>query len=153
MSFLRKKMLKMYHRARQLLFLGGLFITDPVTTAKYKLKSIKRIQADAKWEREYEKRADGLDAMPDFMQDVKRATFHALRNYRMTPYDGDVDVIMAKKKTYYMEDFKFYGWKRFIKGDLKIHLIPGDHSHIFHPPNNGVFASQVQKQLDLRDAL
>jgi|GEM_PF-6880453 len=140
-------MTHIYHRFRQVLFLGGLFLTDPVTTARYKFKSLKRRQADAKWEREYDKVAEGLDAMPEFLNDVKRATYHALHEYELKPYDGDVDVYMAKKKTYYMEDFKYYGWKRYITGNLRIHHIPGDHSHIFHPPNNKIFADSVQKRL------
>ena len=72
----------------------------------------------------------------------------AFRNYRLTPYDGKVDVFRSKRQTYYMPDFKYLGWKPYAKKGVVVHEVPGYHLDMFKYPNVEDFAKILQACLD-----
>lgn len=72
----------------------------------------------------------------------------AFNNYKITPYDGTIDVFRSKKQTYYMPDFKYLGWKPFAREGVTVHEVPGDHLEMFVSPNVEEFAKVLQACLD-----
>lgn len=72
----------------------------------------------------------------------------AFRNYKLTPYDGRVDVFRSKRQTYYMPDFKYLGWKPYAKQGVVVHEVPGYHLDMFKYPNVEGFAKILQDCLD-----
>jgi len=87
----------------------------------------------------------------NFVGYSKRATQMyqaAFRNYKLTPYDGTIDVFRSKKQTYYMKDFKFLGWKPYALQGITVHEVPGYHLDMFTYPNVEEFAKILQARLD-----
>lgn len=87
----------------------------------------------------------------NFVGYSKRATQMyeaAFRNYKLTPYDGTIDVFRSKKQTYYMKDFKFLGWKPYALQGIIVHEVPGYHLDMFTYPNVEEFAKILQARLD-----
>ena len=72
----------------------------------------------------------------------------AFRNYKFTPYDGAIDVFRSKKQTYYMNDFKYLGWKPYAVKGITVHEVPGHHLDMFRDPNVEEFAKILQARLD-----
>jgi amino acid adenylation domain-containing protein len=73
---------------------------------------------------------------------------YAERHYQLKPFDVEVEVFRAEKRTFYMDDFKYLGWKPYALKGVNVHPIPGEHNTIFKAPNDKVFASVLQKCLD-----
>jgi thioesterase domain-containing protein len=75
----------------------------------------------------------------------------ASSNYRMTAYDGVIDLFRVKTRLNYLDDRVYLGWKPFAK-DVKIHEIPGDHRTFLMPPNDRELAKILRAILDERFA-
>jgi len=58
----------------------------------------------------------------------------AYRNYKMTPYDGVIDLYKVKTRLYFLDDLEFLGWKPYTTQGVAIHEIAGDHKNIFISP-------------------
>jgi thioesterase domain-containing protein len=72
----------------------------------------------------------------------------AFRNYKLTPYDGTIDLFRSKKQTAYMADFKYMGWKPFALKGVTIHDVSGDHLALFRSPYVEELAKALQDSLD-----
>ena len=71
-----------------------------------------------------------------------------MRNYVLKPLNIAIELFRAKKRTFYMEDFEYLGWKPYALNGVNIHDIPGEHNLIFAPPNDKEFAVVLQDCLD-----
>lgn len=106
---------------------------------------------------EFERRVDvGLGKeeireIPDYMKKLMETNYKALDNYIISPADVQVTLFKAKLRTFYIEDFKFYGWKKFALKGIDVIEVPGDHNTTFAPPNDKLFAGILQKKLDSRE--
>ena len=88
--------------------------------------------------------------LPKFLRKVHRANRRASRSYIIRPYNGTVHLFKALKQTFYIAEPEKYGWDRFAKGGVTVHVIPGEHSNTFAPPNDKYFADILQTTLDER---
>ena len=86
--------------------------------------------------------------LPKFLRKVHRANSRANRNYIVRPYSGIVHLFKAQKQTFYIPEPENYGWDRVAKGGVAVHVIPGEHSSTFAPPNDKYFADILQRTLD-----
>lgn len=79
-----------------------------------------------------------------------RARAEAERKYRPGSYSGDALLIKAKEAV----EFPGYavdtnlGWDAFVKGQLTVEEVPGDHLGILAPPNVTVLAEKISACLD-----
>lgn len=74
--------------------------------------------------------------------------YNALKTYTLLPTQVLLDLFRAEKKAFYIPERKTYGWGRFAKKGVKVHNIPGEHSLIFAPPNDKLFAGILDKRLE-----
>jgi thioesterase domain-containing protein len=81
---------------------------------------------------------------------VHRANSVALGKYILPPYSGKLHLFRAMNQTFYIKNSKKYGWDKFVNEVVVLH-IPGEHSTIFAPPNDELFAQALQKCLDERE--
>lgn len=135
------------HLINQLLFTFVLLGEDPKRTIEYKTESLKRRFIQLYWKFRYGKN----QSQPGFFgysNKIDQQNEIAAANYIFTPYEGSIELFRAKKKTFYMEDFEYLGWKPFALKGVRIHDIPGEHNYIFAPPNDKEFALVLQKCLD-----
>ena len=71
----------------------------------------------------------------------------AYQKYKVAPYDGNIVVFRASEITFYMDDFKYLGWRPFAK-KVKSITIPGHHYTIFDNSNIRGFGKKLQSILD-----
>lgn len=128
----------------QFFFSFVLFAEDPKRTTEYKVLMIKRRVIRLFWKLRGVKR-EGFFA---YDNEIDEASAKAKRNYFQKPIDIAVDLFRAKKRTFYMSDFKYLGWRKFARKGVYVHDIPGEHNTIFAPPNDKEFAVVLQKCLD-----
>lgn len=88
------------------------------------------------------------DAAQEAMLKIEHKNAIALQNYRPLPYSGIVHLFRAEERRYYISDTVYLGWAQYANGGVKIYQVPGDHQTLFSPPNNRVFARQLQRCLD-----
>ncbi|MEO8884655.1 MAG: amino acid adenylation domain-containing protein [Mucilaginibacter sp.] len=79
--------------------------------------------------------------------DVFSLHISAYQKYQLTPYVGNIVVFRASEITFYMDDFKYLGWKRFAKKAKSI-TIKGHHFSIFDNSNIRDFGKKLQAVLD-----
>jgi amino acid adenylation domain-containing protein len=145
--WLKKKLKNTWFLIKQLAFTPVLFVQDPKRTIEYKSREIgRRIQKIyKKIFPDKVKRKEGFSAYTD---DIHEKSLAAQRNYLLTPVNISIELFRAKKHTFYMDDFKFLGWKPFALKGVNVHDIPGEHNTIFAPPNDKQFAKVLQECLD-----
>ncbi|UOE52123.1 amino acid adenylation domain-containing protein [Mucilaginibacter sp. SMC90] len=133
-------------RAKQFAHSFVLLAEDPKRTIEYKGLMLKRQMIKLYWKvfKPNQKR-EGFFA---YDNEIDEASEKALRNYILKPLNITLDLFRAKKRTFYMEDFEFLGWKPFAQKGVNVHEIPGEHNTIFAPPNDKEFAEVLQKCLD-----
>ncbi|MBC7886371.1 MAG: amino acid adenylation domain-containing protein [Ferruginibacter sp.] len=83
----------------------------------------------------------------DIEQAMEKNEF-ALNNYVVAPLDIRVDLFSTEIKVYYLKDPGYLGWKPYALKGIKVHKIPGDHDDMLLPPNDRVFANQLQNVLN-----
>jgi len=130
----------------QFLYSFVLFANDPKRTIQYKSTVIKRRIIRLFWKvKGTEEKREGFFA---YDNEIDEASAKAKRNYYQKPLNIAVDLFRAKKKTFYMADFKYLGWRKFALKGVNVHDIPGEHNTIFAPPHDKEFAVELQKCLD-----
>jgi amino acid adenylation domain-containing protein len=145
--WLKKKFNNALFFVKQLAYTPVLFIEDPKRTIQYKSREIGR-----RFQKIYKKvfpdkvkKKEGFSAYTD---DIHERSLAAQRNYLLTPVDITIELFRATKKTFYMDDFKFLGWRPYALKGVNVHDIPGEHNTIFAPPNDKQFAKVLQECLD-----
>ena len=89
------------------------------------------------------------DGEPMFLADnVELTMTEALTNYELTAAPIQIDLFQAGVPTFYIPNRKDYGWSRFAGKGVVIHTIPTEHSRIFAPPNDKLFAEKLDQRLE-----
>ncbi|MEX2594095.1 MAG: amino acid adenylation domain-containing protein [Anditalea sp.] len=91
---------------------------------------------------------DGIDT--DRFQTIERIrkiNHHAMDNYLLSLYDGDIYLFKAQIQNFYVTDKMYYGWKSYVN---KIHIVelPGDHNSMFKDPIVEELGRKLQEILD-----
>jgi amino acid adenylation domain-containing protein len=142
---------RLYNKTRyfskQLLYTFTLFGEDPKRTIEYKTEAIKRRLIQFYWKLKYG-REQNQEGFFGYANNIDVKNVEAWEKYVFTPYNGSIELFRAKKRTFYMDDFEYLGWKPFALKGIRIHEIPGEHNYIFAPPNDREFAKILQQCLD-----
>jgi len=89
--------------------------------------------------------SNGVDSLDNF--NVFSLHVAAYQRYKLQPYDGNIVVFRAKELTYYMDDFKYLGWRAYSNKTKSI-SVKGDHFSIFDDENIQELGDKFQKILD-----
>lgn len=115
-------------------------------TIQHRTKAVSRMATRLIWRLRYGKEQKvgffGYSNRIDDMNDI------AQKYYRIQPYDIAIELFRAEKRSFYLDDYEFMGWKPFALKGVNIHIIPGEHNTIFKAPNDKEFARILQKCLD-----
>ncbi len=142
---LYKNFHKVVTRIRKFVFGFYLLQRFPARTLQYKMETIKRKllgKGDRKMFGE-----DDVDGAFKYINKVADALKNANANYRVPYYDGDIHVFKSTNPSFYIDDFKYLGWKPYAKKVI-LDKIEGEHAEIFDAPYNVSFAKLMQKYLD-----
>lgn len=131
----------------QVLYSFVLLAEDPKRAIEYKWLQLKRRVIRLYWRIVHgkEQKQEGFFG---YSNQIDEENQRAMDNYFVEPVDIAIDLFRAKKRTFYMDDFKTMGWKPFAKRGVRVHDIPGEHNTIFAPPNDKEFAVVLQNCLD-----
>ncbi len=72
----------------------------------------------------------------------------ALKRYKIKKSNIHIDLFKAGKSTFYILEPENYGWKKFALKGITKHVIPAEHSLLFAPPNDKMFAEIIDNRLD-----
>ena len=153
--FFKRYKLRIIRFYNQVMWTIGTFLKKPLDQkfgfVLMKWKSLKqKITKD-----DYKLKPEGASLgkqseLPKYLHKVHRANYIALDRYILPPYPGKLTLFRAMHQTFYIADPVKYGWEEYVK-EMEILDIPGEHSTIFAPPNDVLFAKELQKCLDERD--
>jgi amino acid adenylation domain-containing protein len=132
---------------KQIAYTGILFVEDPKRTVEYKSREIgRRIKKINK--KIFPDEVKKKNVFSEYNDEIDEKSATAQRNYLLTPINIKLELFRAKKKTFYMDDFKYLGWIPYAKKGVNVYEIPGEHNTIFAPPNDKQFAKVLQDCLD-----
>jgi amino acid adenylation domain-containing protein len=145
--FVKRTISRIWLFIMKLLYSFVLFANDPKRTFEYKTLVIKRRIIRLFW-RIFKGKEEKQEGFFAYDNEIDEASAKAKRNYYQKPLNITVDLFRAKKKTFYMADFAYLGWREFALKGVNVHDIPGEHNTIFAPPNDEKFAVVLQQCLD-----
>ncbi|MHA4895139.1 non-ribosomal peptide synthetase [Pedobacter sp. PWIIR3] len=90
---------------------------------------------------------NGLDEDFTIINKLNKVHEIAEKNYKLSYYDKEIHLFKAAKASRYMNDFKYLGWKPYVK-KVNIHIVEGDHITMFDEQYIGSFAASLQALLD-----
>jgi hypothetical protein len=76
-----------------------------------------------------------LEEHLDHADKINRKHDLAFDKYKLTPYDGSIDLFRVKSRMYFLDDPIYLGWKPYALQGLEIHEISGDHKTFLLSPN------------------
>lgn len=82
------------------------------------------------------------------MKLISKRNAAALRNYEISPIDNYIYLFKAKTRPYFVDDFKYLGWRKYARKGVKVFEVTGDHDTMFRAPNVEELAQVLQKALD-----
>ncbi|MEL6867296.1 MAG: alpha/beta fold hydrolase [Bacteroidota bacterium] len=126
----------------------SLLAKDPLNNLRYKTNTLQRRYKRWKWRLTHDEKQELNQGTKDHEALVDRMNQKAFDQYTITPYDGPIHLFRAKERRFFVEDFQYLGWAPYAKGGIHIHEVPGDHLHLFNPPNGAAFARILQRCLD-----
>lgn len=145
-SPLKKVLKSAWLLTKQIAYTPVLFIEDPKRTIEYKSREIGR--KISKVFKSVFPDQNKKTVFSDYNDEIDERSGRAQRNYLLTPVNIAVELFRAKKKTFYMEDTEYLGWRPYALKGVHVHEIPGEHNTIFAPPNDKQFAKVLQECLD-----
>ena len=142
---LYKTLHRIYTRIRKFVFGFYLLAAEPKRTIGHKMETIKAGINHLAGKNVIKENKPDADL--EFIGNVARVHQKAVANYRLTPYDGDIYVFRAEKRSFYIDDFVNLGWLPYARS-VKVCDIDGEHMIIFDSPQNKKFARTLQSILD-----
>jgi thioesterase domain-containing protein len=146
-SFFKKYQTKILRQFHKLNFRAGTFYRHPVLTVEH-LKVYYGIMLKMLLKDIGVTRAYNPDKLPDYMLEIIGKLQMAFSNYKFKPLDIKVELFKAETRMYYVDDGKFYGWRKYALKGVDLHYVPGDHKGMFSHPNDKILAQKLQKKLD-----
>lgn len=127
--------------------------TSPRDTLRLWGKKLKTIRYELKYRflqnKDYAGVFEGLeDEVPDYQKQVQHAKYIALNSYQQQPCPIKVHLFKAQKQTFFIADPDHYDWQHYALKGVEVIEVPGEHSEIFAPPNEAVFARRLQQALE-----
>lgn len=132
-------------RLKKVVYTLGLLAKQPGRTVAYQREQLRfklggllgRLGLIGKWQPNF-----GYPPLVDWMNEL------AWRRYTLAPAPVAIELFRASRRTFYMPDFEFLGWRPFALKGITIHEMPGEHSYMFAPPHDQEFATVLQARLD-----
>lgn len=133
---------KIVRQFRKSIFIVDNFIHKPQQTLNYQRQFIKK---------KLYKKQSPTDLSNDFFSydpEINRSYRVAKSIYKMTPLNINVLLFKTKERMYFIDDAKYYGWRRYALEGVKVHRVPGDHKTFLFEPNVKEFSSLLQLAID-----
>jgi thioesterase domain-containing protein/acyl carrier protein len=143
-TIFRKKIRRQFPK---LLWLIKSFFKHPSTTFNYQFNQFIKKTRSTGYSLGLIKKPK-LDEVYTRIQLINQKHQAAFKAYHLLPFDNFVYLFKAKKRVYFVDDFKFLGWRKYAKKGVKVFDVPGDHETMLHQPNVTEFGRILQDALD-----
>lgn len=80
-------------------------------------------------------------------ENMQTSVVKAYKEYRLTPYNGDIVLFRARRRTIHFGDPVYLGWKPFAKA-VKVFVTEGNHYTMFNQPHREQLAKLMQQCLN-----
>jgi amino acid adenylation domain-containing protein len=87
------------------------------------------------------------DGIAETIRKMEEKNRQAWLQYRLAPQEIAIELFRVKKRSAYLEDFEYLGWKPFALKGINVHEIPGDHHNLFASPYDKELAGILQHVL------
>ncbi len=99
------------------------------------------------------KQAQSIGALPDGVDahhvvNLTRCNFEAMAGYQPQPYPGTLTFYRARDRKPTDPQQPESPWIELAGGGTEVHIVPGDHITMHHPPNLSVLAERIRQALD-----
>jgi amino acid adenylation domain-containing protein len=142
---LYKSVHKVAARIAKFAYTFGLLLSEPQRTIQHKIFMLK--QGYRRLRGQKLQNDNGLDNDFDLLNDLNKVHELAEVNYKINYYPTRLHLFRARKASRYMNDFKYLGWKPYVKV-IELHLVDGDHITMFDHNFIPEFAKKLQQVLD-----
>jgi thioesterase domain-containing protein len=92
--------------------------------------------------------SDETSTTPLALRSVEDANIQAISSYQPKPYPGKITLFRASQPHPAIADKNRLGWGEFIRGEIEIIDVPGDHVSIFNLQNIEVLAAKLMRAID-----
>uniref|UniRef100_UPI0025CDDAFB amino acid adenylation domain-containing protein n=1 Tax=Algoriphagus sp. TaxID=1872435 RepID=UPI0025CDDAFB len=80
------------------------------------------------------------------IRQIELINVNAWKEYEIEPLDIDITLFLAKRRTFYVQDFETLGWSRYARSVEKF-VMPGEHANMLKPPHGSEFTKVLQEKL------
>ncbi|REG94569.1 non-ribosomal peptide synthetase [Algoriphagus antarcticus] len=134
---------KIKNFSKKMLFELKFLFDDPVYYKKYRVNSLKE-----KLDKFRNPIADeDLGNLKARISQIENVNMDAWRKYKHEHINANVTLFLAKKKTFYVSDFKTFGWSPYVNAIHIIHM-PGEHANMLKAPHGAEFSKALQIRLN-----
>lgn len=116
-------------------------IRDPGFYLSYRKKYL--LEKRDNWRARFQKKSNLFSRI----KEIENVNMEAWKNYVHEPVDVNITLFLANRRTFYVEDFKTFGWTPFAK-DIKVIRMPGEHANMLKPPHGAEFTKTLQNILN-----
>lgn len=131
----------------KMLWLIKSFFKHPSTTLNYQFNQLQKKLRKAGHSLGLIKKPK-LDEVYTRIQLINKKHQIAFKAYHLLPFNNFVYLFKAKKRVYFVDDFKSLGWRKYAKKGVKVFDVPGDHETMLHQPNVIEFGRILQDALN-----
>lgn len=151
-KYFERLVLKSWFSLKRILYNLKIFIVAPINTKISNwnriVKSTKRRLNFVIWKSKVSKYQTTDEELPEQLIQVENANARAAERYILRPNNIKINLFRAKEKTFYIEDFKYLGWKKLAQKGVIVHDVPGDHNSILLYPNVKSLAKILEEKLN-----
>lgn len=79
--------------------------------------------------------ATGEDNVYGEIKLINQRYHTALKAYHLQPFDNFIYLFKAKSRINFIEDARYFGWRKYAKKGVKTFDVPGDHVTMLHQPH------------------
>ena len=123
------------------------FIHDPAHTIAHQEKFFRRKYTEFVEAIGLRKESKPNDVLHHLAQ-MKISVENAYEKHTIRPFNGHVTLFRAQKRSYFVADFAFLGWKKYALKGVTIYDVPGDHGSMFGASHDQETARIIQRALD-----
>lgn len=125
-----------------------LLIKDPSSVLKYQYQLLSKKTVSLLRRLGLQKEIETESDMTMQMKLINKRNQEALRNYEISPTDNYIYLFKAKSRLYFVDDFKYLGWRKHTKKGVRVFEVAGNHDTMFKTPNVEGLAKVLQQALD-----
>jgi len=139
--------LRLIRQVPKLLFIMKSMFSEPAATFKYQYTYFSKrvINFCEKLGLKSKPAGTGINLNINRINEIHARAF---KNFELKPFDDILYLFRARKRVYFVDDFKYLGWTNYAQKGVNLFEVPGDHLTMFQPPNVSELARSLQFALD-----